>query len=73
MEWVKWVNYFECVRMRMSVWIETFEIVRFEIKIICCEIKKSEMTFYYSWVDILNVLEWECVEMRMSIWQNDYK
>ena len=31
---------FECVRMRMSVWIEIFEIVRFEIKIIFCEIKE---------------------------------
>ena len=36
-------DYFECVGMRMSVWIETFEIVKFEIKIIFCEIK-FEMT-----------------------------
>ena len=40
MEWVKWVDYFECVRIEMNVWIETFEIVRFEIKIILCEIKE---------------------------------
>ena len=31
---------FECDKIRMSVWIETFKIVRFEIKIIFCEIKK---------------------------------
>ena len=60
--------------MRMGVWILYFEMVRFEIKIICCEIKKSEMTFYCcwmtiycSWVDILNVLEWECVFGKMVI------
>ena len=31
--------YFECIRMRINVWIETFEIVRFKIKIIFCKIK----------------------------------
>ena len=31
------------------------------------------MTFYCSWVDILNVLEWEYVRMRMSVWQNEQK
>ena len=66
MESVKWVDHFEYVEMRMSVWIETFEIVRFKIRIIYCERKKSEITFYCCWmtvycrrVDILNVLEWE--------------
>ena len=29
----------------MNVWMGTFEIVRFEIKIIFCEIKKSERLF----------------------------
>ena len=32
---------FECVGMEMSVWTETFEMIRFEIKIIFCEIKKN--------------------------------
>ena len=66
MESVKWVDHFEYVEMRMSVWIETFEIVRFKIRIIYYERKKSEITFYCCWmtaycrrVDILNVLEWE--------------
>ena len=63
-------------------------MVRFEIKIICCEIKKSKMIFYYSWmtvycswVNILNVLEWECVFGKINIltilrnrnYQNNHK
>ena len=34
------LDHFECVRMRMSVCIKIFEIVRFKIKIIFCEIKE---------------------------------
>ena len=37
--------------MRISVWIEIFKIVRFEIKIIFCEDKKSEITSYCGWID----------------------
>ena len=49
LEWAKQVDYFKYVGMRMNIWIKVFEIVRFKIKIIFCEIKKkSKMTFYCS-------------------------
>ena len=63
--------------MRMSVWIEIFKIVIFEIKIILCEIKEIWNDFYCSWVNILNVLEWEWMFSKITInencqkWQND--
>ena len=84
MELVKWVDHFEYVKIRMSIWIETFKIIIFEIKIIFCEDKKnlkwlfycSWITVYCSWIDILNVLKWEWVFDKMTRnenCQNDQK
>ena len=42
-----WVDHFECVRIEVGVWRKTFEIVRFKIKKIFCEIKKIKVTFYF--------------------------
>ena len=56
MEWVKWVDHFECVRMRMYIWIETFETVRFEIKIIFCKDKKKLKWFF----TVVELTFWMC-------------
>ena len=45
MEWVKWVDHFESVGMRIGVLIKIFEIIRFEIKIKFCEDKKVRNDF----------------------------
>ena len=50
----------------MSVWMKIFEIIRFEIKIIFCEIKKSK-DFLLAELTILNVLEWEWVFDKINI------
>ena len=43
--------------------METFDMVRFEIKIIFCEIKKIlKLFFYYSWVD-----HFKCDGMKISV------
>ena len=61
MEWVKWVDYFEYVGMRMSVWIETFEMVIVEIKIIFCEDKKN-----LRW--LFTVAEWYFTVAELTFW-----
>ena len=58
----------------MSVLIDIFEIVRFKIKIIFCEIKMkgfftaAEWQFTIAELIILNVLEWEWVFSKINIW-----
>ena len=49
-------------------------MIWFKIKIIFCEIKKFEITFYCSWMTVYCnwVNHFECVEMRMSVWISNH-
>ena len=61
--------------MEISVWMKTFVMIRFEITIIFCEIKKNEVIFYCNWMIVveltMNMLEWEWVFSKINILRNN--